>query len=1154
MLNTHTVWTLAVTEMRSCRRLARTWLFIVVAVLFCVGWYLGMTFESLSPTPPNGWINDSMNPRYTISTMMNAFVVIFSFGIIFLTFDIRARDVQNRMHDVVDSLPATNLEIVLGRLIGIFLLLLIPSVVFLGVVACYEFVTNLTGFYYRIGIQPMSVVSLIVWNLVPNLVFFGALVACLSTLVRFRVLVAAIALVVLFGSLWVENQIPLRFQESLAQFLGSTSFPSDLVPVFVTPAIFGNKLAFMLVSITLLLFAANLLPRTEPQRRMNAIVGGVAAGVAAVTVFVLVFAVHRSEHLRDQWVTAHQQQTVSAFPDVQRIAGDVDLRPGRKITLDVTLTLVPPAENTTDSVIFSLNPGYKIQELFVDDEATTDFSFKSGLLSIPSHLLPDSQHNVRVKAQGRIDNRFAYLDQARDFQKITHHSVPRLGLQSSIFHPSFVALMPGTFWYPTSGIATGRDLLEHHERDVFTTDLQIFVPKQWQVATVGKREFVDDQKRNRFQFQSTAPLPELALIASKFEHRTAMIEGVSFDVIFSKKHSEILDVLAPINGQIVQWVADRIETARTLSLEYPYESFYVVEVPSNLRIYGGGWRMESVLQPPGMMLVRETSLPTASFETRFRSIQQQESEVGEEQYEGIFNELLRYFGNDEQGGSPFVGFSRNFVSHQVSTTHRGATVLQYLIDQLSNQLITGQESCSIISTANFGDNIVNYIVGQTPDYHRSNWATKNRVEIGTLPSTWEILNKTALFDLDFESDPLFSYRALLTKTFPLAKSMITYYGNDVIGSFLEQLLSNYHGQRFTLENFLSVASELDLEFNEWVLPWLEQTSVPGFLVGPLTGSKLETPELGKAEYQTTFVLQNAETMPGYARVVWSTEDEKLYTWGWGNYHYSEPIFVNANVAKRIAIQSADPLTGIWIEPFLSHNRGPIDVKVPEFNEETAQKSLARPFVADAKWESPNTGAVIVDDLDPGFAIVTTNTESNEAENSVLSKTHPGQETDNGLPLGGSILGRWSRGYDARSFGRYRNTHALIGHGDGSSAARFSANLPQPGTWKLEIYLPSRLFNTFISSTGNLVYIGGTPPDRRPSNQLEGVELYSLEIKDGKSDRKVTFDIANAKQGWNKVSNFELSSTEVDVLLSDKSDLDHRAVFADAIRWSPVKSE
>ena len=1047
--------------------------------------------------------------------------------------------------------------------LGLLLLLLIPCLIFLALVACYELVTSLIGFQYRIGIQPLSVASLVVWNLIPNLVFYGALVACLSTLVRIRVLVAVIALGVLIGSVWVENQIPLRFQESLAQFLGSTLFPSDLAPVFVTSKVVVSKLAFLFISTALLLFAANLLPRTEPRRTVNTIIGVTVCSIAALMFFGLISAVHGTEDRKEEWVNAHRQQIPAAFPDIEHLHGIIDLRPGRNISLNVTLTVLTPSANTTDSVVFSLNPGYKIQKLFVDGEETTNFSFEAGLLKLSSTLFSEHSHTVQVLAKGKPDDRFAYLDQARDFQKLTHHSVPRLGVRNSIFQSDFVALMPGSVWYPISGTAVDRDKLTLHPRDVFRTDLTVSVPRRWHVAMVGKREVVENQKRNTFQFQSGAPLPELALIASRFEHRATTIEGVEFEVLFSKKHSQNLDVLAPINDQIVQWVSDRINTARALSLNYPYGAFYVVEVPSNLRIYGGGWRMDSVLQPPGMMLVRETTLPTANFESVLKSAYDRDSESRDEQHEGVFTILLEYFGNDEQGGNPFVGFARNFVSHQVSADQRGATALQYLLDQLSNQLVTQRESGSIVSESQFDTRPARILIGQTPDYHNSNnSAIQRRMDIASLPSTWDVMDQFALFDLDFTANPIPSYRVLLTKGHALAKSMITHYGAEKIGVFLEQLLTSYRGQTFNVEDLIAVASSVGIDFKKWVIPWLEETVLPGFLVTTPIVSKLENPELGKAEYQTTFILHNAEAMPGFVRVVWSegVKKETMYRWAWGEFTFSEPIFLTGHRSKRIAIQSANPITGIWIEPFLSYNRVPLEVQVPEYNEETAKESSALPLVTDIAWQPPHTQAIVVDDLDPNFSIVIRTSDSGEysTRQKDSQMTSTGREYDQGLMVVSFPgPGEWYRSYRSGSYGGYRTSHAKVAHGDQTSAARFAARLPHIGSWKLEIFVPSAAFDdeNFWLASGNVFAINyDANIINRRADPSAPDEHYRLKIRDGNSVWTEEFDIANAKEGWNEVGQFELGSTEVEVLLSDWAGHKDIMVHADAIRWTPVNSE
>ena len=209
--------------------------------------------------------------------------------------------------------------------------------------------------------------------------------------------------------------------------------------------------------------------------------------------------VQGTESLKAQWTHAHRQQSLSAFPDVQHVAGNIELHPGRKIALNVTLTVLPPTANTTDSVIFSLNPGYKIQDILVDGEQTTAFSFEKGILKLPTNPV-DVSHRIRIQARGKPDERFAYLDQARDFQRLTDSTVRRLGLRSSIFHADFVALMPGTVWYPISGTAIDRDKIERRSRDLFTTDLTVSVPQDWLVAAVGKREIRENATRQTFQF------------------------------------------------------------------------------------------------------------------------------------------------------------------------------------------------------------------------------------------------------------------------------------------------------------------------------------------------------------------------------------------------------------------------------------------------------------------------------------------------------------------------------------------------------------------------------------------------------------------------------------------------------------------------------
>ncbi|MXZ55907.1 MAG: hypothetical protein F4077_09810 [Gammaproteobacteria bacterium] len=1154
MLNRRTLWTLAVAEMRSCRRLVRTWVFIVVALLFCVGWYIE-ALEFQWPSPPGNFYSDSgVSARYTISTLMNGFVAIFSIGIIFLAFDIRARDVQNRISDVIDTQPMSNIEIVIGRLAGIYVLLFIPCLVFLALLTGYESISGLFESRFRLGLQPLSVLSLVAWNLIPNVLFYGALVVCLSVLVRFRLLAAILAIGVLIGFFWINNYIPVRFQESFAQFLGSTIVSSDLAPTFVSPAILVNRCGLLFVSIALILFTASMVQRTEPRRILNSTLSVAAVSIATIVYFSLFAAIMNIESRKDEWVKTHQQQSPGSFPDVHHLEGTVELRPGNNISLDVTLEITKPTANRTDSIIFSLNLGYTLQKLFINGEETTNYNFENGLLKLPSDLLSDGSSKMQLQAKGKPDDSFAYLDQARDFLKLPHKSVRQLGLKNSIFSRDYVALMPGIFWYPISGSAMGRDQFETRPIDVFTTDLTVIVPQRWQVATVGERIEVENQKRTTVQFKSETPVPELALIASDFDKRESTIEGVGFEVLFNKKHLHNLDTLTLVYDQIQEWIAERIKNARAVSLDYPYKVLYVVEVPSNLRVFGGGWRMDTVLQPPGMMLIRESSFPTEEFKNVIVQARKFNRMPEEDQNTYVFDVLLRYFSSDLQGGSPFAGIARNFVSHQLSAAERGGTVLQYLLDQLSNQLITQTESSSLIPITEYATWIPYLGIHRTGDYRTTTRATEIRERVASLPSTWELMDRVALVDLDFNTDPKSSYRVLLTKGYVLAESMIAHFGAERLGALLKQLLTNFRGQSVTMADFFQVSTELGLDFDEWVLPWLEATILPGYKVNPASVSKIESTEFRDTEYQTTFILHNAEPIPGFVRVRWSAKEERFDHWGYEQTTNSDPIFVPANDTKRISIRSGKPVTWIWIDPYLAHNRAQFEVLVPEFDEDTIPDSTAFPFVSEVDWQPIHTGTIIVDDLDPNFSIITqdgdlvdysiTNTDSSgsfldEYDQGLRVKTYP-------------QIGEWTRLYDSSSYGRYRRTFARAARGDQTSAARFAARLPHNGLWKLEFYVPKPVFRE--ENYGHYTDFFGARLDdqikHRRADPNSPDEHYTMHIRNGDSDWTEKFDIGNAKIGWNEVGQFEIGSTEVEVLLSDWAGHQEIMVFADAIRWTP----
>ena len=107
-------------ELRLSRRLVRYWVFLGLAYLLAIVAYL---YYSALHMLASSWSGTAalIGPRFLMGPLGTYAVLVFVIGIIFLGFDVRARDVRERMVEVLDARPCTNLELVAGRFLGLLL-------------------------------------------------------------------------------------------------------------------------------------------------------------------------------------------------------------------------------------------------------------------------------------------------------------------------------------------------------------------------------------------------------------------------------------------------------------------------------------------------------------------------------------------------------------------------------------------------------------------------------------------------------------------------------------------------------------------------------------------------------------------------------------------------------------------------------------------------------------------------------------------------------------------------------------------------------------------------------------------------------------------------------------------------------------------------
>lgn len=1149
MLNISAILSVARAEMQQCRRMARTWVFIVLASLISVGQYLvaSLGFMLSSTEQSSVGLN---NPRYILAAMGTLFVGLFSLGIIFLSFDIRIRDVKNRIYEVIDSRPITNIELLVGRLAGVIWLFFIPMLIFLFLVVVYSGISQVAGFGFGEPIETWSILSYVVFDVIPNLALWGALVILLAVLVRFRFLVMVLAIGLMFGLQWLASRLPLDLQLALTPS-SAIVFPSDLVPFFVNSSMFFNRVALLLITFGFLFVASALYFRREATQLRDGIIGIGSFALGVVVLVSLCNFIGQEEKLESEWARVHSQESLTNLIDIQRITGQVDVFPGNKIQLDLHLQVVSSNDNANDYEVFSLNPGYKIETLEANGNAITDHQFDAGLLKIPKQYFAETVTDLKVRAHGKLDLRFAYLDSVLRIDRKHFNALNfmfALGDEYSIFHPNFVALLPSIKWLPIAGPAVGEDQIDVRKRDYFYIDLHVSLPKNWIAAGPGHREQILSKNRASYRFTPSSPVPAVALIASKFEQATMEINGIEFEFLYSKKHRRTMQSLAIMEPKLKEWGEEKLKLAESMGLNFPYELFSFVEVPTRLRVYGGGWRMESVLSQPGMALIREQSLPTARFDSSikyWRNTNDSEEELAEQ----VFNSVRNYFQTDIFGGNALNSLAQQFIRNQSSPHDSGAIALDFLLQELVADVVVDDIDYFSVPTI-----IENFVFLQS-----QNFISRLRDQTVSY-KTWETIENTRLSELDFRSDPQHAYHVLIAKNSIVVRALKEVVGEEKLMQLLADVVDHFQGRNFSYDEFQALALQRGWEIDGVVGDWLRDTALPGFIIDTPQVIRLEDDEDLNSVYETTFKAWNGELVPG-ALKIWAIfdnpgdeADERRSVLG--------PVRIPGKGGYLFAIQTEKPPVSIHITPYLSYNRRNIVLEIPKLQLEdyTIQALAPQPTMVPIEWTPLPDGVIIVDDLDPGFSVVQTSTEKEpeipaflrfftELAGALMHET----ETDNGLPISpfDTVSGRqeiWYRNTNSQYFHKYRRTAARNDSPGEKIPAQFEAIIDRSGDWRLDYYIGSTEVSSSSSSYSVSLTFGSATVSTTTSSESEGsnsLAPHTLTIENGTRTFETLLEPEQVEEvGWVSVGEYELDSGPVVIKVTGEGKL-----IADAIRWT-----
>ena len=1108
--------TVTVAELRSDLRLARTWLYASVVIGTGLFVYLGLALAHREFSATSASVGLA-SPRMLVPWFGLPLVLLGMAGTTLLGIDSFGRDRRCRIEDALHSRPVPNFVLLMGQLLGVVAVIWLPIAVLAGLALAL-------GAHLGESPGPISMLSFLVLDALPLLLTWSALFALLGVGLRNR-FAAALAAFALLGLLaWGIYRMPANLLSALPLGEWGIGAASEIVTRPVAIDTFVQLAVLLLGAAGLSTLTAAAHPRPDDRRAHHMGMGAVLALSSALGVAVPLKQAVDEQTTRGRWLDAHLAQRDARPAQLVALAGNVRIEPGERLVLDLELSVAASPDQELPALTFSLNPGMAVASVDVDGEAAP-FDHALGLLtvSLAKPLAPASHTDVTLRAAGVPKAGFAYLDSAVEpGRRPITDALGLLGTEASLFDAAYVALMPDARWLPSPGVNVGRSDFSSRGTGVYQLDLDVEVPPGWWVAGPGREPEGDDGSDGfmRFRLAPTTAVGDFGLFASRFARRTATVRDVTFELLLTPTHARVLDPLAELAEDLVTWLDSSVAETERLGIPYSSPVLSVVEVPAQLRVYGGGTRLETVQAMPGALLLREQGLPTARFDRL---------DVAD------LDTLTRFFKWDITGGDVFAGATRNLVGFHTAAAGPGATALNALVHELASSLLFGRYERGWLSahrwaTMDVGDTF-SQVLGDMLGQGTTLAEAFARQALARQP-IWDLAVDVPLADVGRVA-PGHATALLALKGAANATALAEALGRERIGEVLAGLRRRHAGQSFSASDLATIAPDFDATLGDW----LNDAGLPGFVASAVEMRRLPDDDFGLPRYRMRAYVRNNEASPGLFTIRYIDAD------GGAAASRLDPIRVNGNTSIEVAWTSQHLPAGAWLVPYLSRNRGEVTLDLGSV-EAGAPSGLEFVGVRPSDWLPWPDDVVIVDDLDAGFSIAGVRAGVDRPE---LPRQTP---LDLGLPVFDPFtpagrIDEWARLPLPTSWGKYRRTVARSAPGSGDERAVFVTELPTAGSWRLDYHLPALDFGRPSSAGPNdavFAYV------RDHSLGRQGAYFMTLESRG--RETVAEFDASAGQPGWNPVVQLDMPAGRARVEVSNRTT--GRTVVADAIRWTPIR--
>ena len=277
----------------------RTWVFAALALGVGLAIYHVWAVE-------HSMMGRVAHPRFAMPSL--GFLTLWTLlaGIVFLAFDIPVRDQRERVADVLDSRPFANVALMGGRLVAVALAAWLPLAVLAVALQVGGVVVEQLDARAGVPLEPVSLTTFMFLDAPPALLFWGALVIFLATVVRNRLVVVVAALALLAIHFWAILNTPLYLLPVVSGIANLGLPGSEILARTVSGMDLIQRASVLFLGAGLLVTAASILPRRDASSRTPGLAWGAALlGVGACGIGGLAWHIVEERAERLAWAEAH---------------------------------------------------------------------------------------------------------------------------------------------------------------------------------------------------------------------------------------------------------------------------------------------------------------------------------------------------------------------------------------------------------------------------------------------------------------------------------------------------------------------------------------------------------------------------------------------------------------------------------------------------------------------------------------------------------------------------------------------------------------------------------------------------------------------------------------------------------------------------------